>query len=273
MSARIRIDGAPATVVDAGDRGLAYGDGLFETVLFVDGRAPLWRRHLARLALGCARLRLPAPDAAALAADCAAVTAGLPRAVVRITLTRGSGPRGYAQPAPLQPLRIVAAAAEAPLPRHWYWQGIRVRFCETRLAVQPLLAGIKHLNRLEQVLARAEWDDPAIAEGIVFDTEGRVVGATAANLFLVRDGCVSTPRVDRCGVAGVMRAELLDRLGEVRQGDIDVDELMQADEIFLSNAVRGVLLVTELGGRLWKPGPVGSRLVADLHTLGFGAAA
>lgn len=273
MIARTRVDGRASAVVDVADRGLAYGDGLFETILFVDGSAPLWPRHLARLQHGCERLRLPPPDPVTLATDCAAVIADLPRAVVRVTCTRGSGPRGYAPPSPASPSRIVVAAAESAVPRDWYWQGIRVRFCETRLALQPQLAGLKHLNRLEQVLARAEWDDSAIAEGIVFDTEGRVIGATAANVFIVRDGAVATPRLDRCGVAGVMRAELIERLGEVAVRDVEAGELLEADEVFLSNAVRGVLWVGELGGRQWRPGPVASRLIADLHALGFGGAA
>ncbi len=273
MIARTRVDGRASAVVGAADRGLNYGDGLFETILFVDGTAPLWARHLARLRAGCERLRIVPPDEAALAADCAAVSADLPRAVVRVTVTRGSGPRGYAPPSPAASTRIVTAGAEPVLPRDWYREGIRVRFCETRLALQPQLAGLKHLNRLEQVLARAEWDDSAIAEGIVFDTEGRVIGATAANVFLVRDGVVATPRLDRCGVAGVMRAELIERLGEVRIRDVEAGELLDADEIFLSNAVRGVLWVGELGGRQWRPGPVATRLTADLHAAGFGAAA
>jgi 4-amino-4-deoxychorismate lyase len=271
--ARSRVDGRASAVVDVADRGLAYGDGLFETILFVDGTAVLWPRHLARLRAGCARLRLVPPDEAALAADCAAVVADLPRAVVRITVTRGTGPRGYAPPVPAGATRIVAAAAEPVVPRDWYREGIRVRFCETRLALQPQLAGLKHLNRLEQVLARAEWDDSAIAEGIVFDTEGRVIGATAANVFIVRDGLVATPRLHRCGVAGVMRAELIERLGGVDERDVEAGDLLDADEVFVSNAVRGVLWVAELGGRQWRPGPVASRLIADLHAAGFGAAA
>jgi 4-amino-4-deoxychorismate lyase len=157
------------------------------------------------------------------------------------------GERGYAPPPSPRVTRIVnAATAPAPYP-DWYVHGIRVRFCDTRLAIQPALAGLKHLNRLEQVLARAEWSDIDIAEGLMLDIEGRVVCATAANLFAVIDGQLLTPSLDRCGVAGVARAELLAREPRVRVCDLSVEETMRADELFLTSSVRGIVPVTRVG--------------------------
>jgi 4-amino-4-deoxychorismate lyase len=239
----IVVDGERLGEVDALDRGLLYGDGLFETVLFVDGRAPLWERHIARLTQSCARLRLDCPDELQLLRDCATALGTAERAVLRLTVTRGSGARGYAPPRGVAPRRIVAAFPVPEVPVDWYDPGVCVRFCDLRLATQPALAGMKHLNRLGQVLARAEWDDLAIAEGLLCDAEGLVVCATAANLFAVIDGVLTTPPLDRCGVAGVARAEVLARRRDARIAAIDRAALARAEEVFLSSSVRGIVPV------------------------------
>ncbi len=268
MSARMLVGGVADASVTALDRGLLYGDGLFETVLYVDGRAPLWARHMARLADGCARLALPLPDPALLAAEAAQVIDVHGRALLRITLTRGVGARGYAPSETTQATRIVAAFAAPDVAAHWYAAGIRLRFCDMRLALQPRLAGIKHLNRLEQVLARAEWNDPAIAEGLMLDTEGRVIAATAANLFAVIDGRLCTPRLDRCGVAGVARAEVMAQ-AVTAELDLDPAALERASEMFLTSAVRGVLPVTMLADRALAVGPVTRALQAHWRARGL----
>jgi 4-amino-4-deoxychorismate lyase len=258
---RILVDGRAGACVSALDRGLAYGDGVFETIRFVDGRAPLWQGHIGRMERGCKRLGLALPPADRLLAECESVVADMAHAVVRITWTRGVGERGYAIAKPMPATRIVAAFPLASVPPHWYVTGMRVRLCGTRLAKQPLLAGIKHLNRLEQVLARAEWDDPAIDEGLMLDEDDRVIGATAANLFVVIDGVLATPALEGCGVAGVLRGELLARAPVVVR-DIRIEELQEADEVFLSNAVRGIVPVGEWGAKRWAPGPVTRDLLA-----------
>jgi 4-amino-4-deoxychorismate lyase len=223
---------------------------------------------MARLADGCARLSLPPPDAELLVREAMAVTVDLQRAVVRITMTRGGGARGYAITDSVRATRIVAASTAPANPAGWYHHGIRVRTCALRLSEQPRLAGIKHLNRLEQVLARAEWNDVAISEGILCDVRERVICATAANLFAVSAGRLITPALDRCGVAGVARAEVLaQRACEVR--DLTMAELMRADEVFLTNAVRGVVPVSALDGRLWQVGETARALLAHWSGLGL----
>ena len=263
------IDGQPRDTLAADDRGLLYGDGLFETIRFVNGTAPLWPRHMHRLAAGCARLRLPAPDPALLQREAVRVMQGMTDAVVRITLTRGFGTRGYAMPAHPQPTRIVAAHPMPVIDAASYRDGVRLHLCEARLAEQPLLAGIKHLNRLEQVLARAEWSDQAMAEGLLCDQAGRAISATAANLFAVIDGVPTTPALARCGVAGVLRAELLDVLPGVRVVDLALADCLRADELFLSSSVRGILPVQAVGSSMFAPGPVARAMQAHWRDLGF----
>jgi 4-amino-4-deoxychorismate lyase len=269
MTARVLVDGLADDRVSALDRGLAYGDGLFETIRAVDGAVPLWDRHMARLSDGCRRLGLPAPNAGVLSRESARVIEGIPDAVVKIIATRGRGERGYAPPGSIRVTRIVAAFPSPPLPSDWYRGGIRVRCCELRLAAQPLLAGIKHLNRLEQVLARAEWSDVAVVEGLLFDQAGNLVSATAANVFVGIDGGLLPPPIDQCGVAGLLRGAVLDALSGVQVRTIMKEDLMRADEMFLTSSVRGVLPVRALDGRTMPVGRNARLAQAHWRALGF----
>lgn len=269
MSGRVLVNGAPSVAVSAFDRGFSYGDGLFETVRFAHGVAPLWSRHMARLGDGCARLRLPVPSAELLLREALSVVNGIDNAVVRITVTRGLGERGYAPPAAPEMTRVVAGFDAPAMMGEAYAEGVRVRWCDTRLAAQPLLAGMKHLNRLEQVLARAEWSDPAVAEGLVCDTEGFVVSGTMTSVFVVLDGDLVTPAVDRCGVAGVARAEILAARPDVRVRRFVPADMARASEVFLSSSVRGILPVQAVGDTVYGPGPVARALQQHWRGLGF----
>lgn len=268
MTARSFVDGHPGAAVAVLDRGLLYGDGLFETVRFCDGVAPLWLRHWARLEAGASRLGLRMPPRAAVEATARRASEGLPRAVVRITLTRGVGERGYAPPAVPESTWIVTAAPAPVVPADWYTRGIRVRCCGLRLAAQPRLAGMKHLNRLEQVLARAEWNDPSIAEGLLADGTGNVISATAANLFMVRGAGLFTPALDECGVAGVARAEVMARR-DVTVARLTWDDVMQADEVFLTSSLRGILPVSHIDARAFVPGAVARALQTEWRARGL----
>ena len=185
---------------------------------------------------------------------------------MKVTITRGSAGRGYAIPAASTPTRIVAAypaAARDPAPAR---DGVRVRRCDLVLSEQPRLAGAKTLNRLENVLARSEWTDPAIAEGLLADARGRVIEGTFSNVFIATGGVVSTPDLRRCGVIGAQRErarELLAGAGfDCRVRDIGWDELAGADEVFLTGSLIGAWPVARLDERRWVPGPVARRLQA-----------
>ncbi len=268
MAVRTLVDGVVADRVDVLDRGLAYGDGLFESIRLVGARAPLWARHMQRLAEGCRRLLMPTPDPDQLWREARQVSADMDHAVVRITVTRGTGERGYAPPASARPTRVVAAFP-APRVGDAAVHGVRMRLCRLRLAEQPQLAGIKHLNRLEQVLARAEWNDPSIAEGLLCDGHGHAISATMANLFAVIDGELLTPAVDRCGIAGVARAEVLEVVAGARVTEIDADALSGASELFLSSSVRGIVPVQSLERWSFSPGVVVRQLQRHWRDLGF----
>ncbi|MDX5372641.1 MAG: aminodeoxychorismate lyase [Pseudomonadaceae bacterium] len=264
------VDGRPAAELPLGDRGLAYGDGLFETIAVRRGRAVLLPRHLARLAEGLRRLAIDL-DLAELEAELRAFCAVLGEGVAKLMVTRGDGLRGYAPPQPTQPRRILLGNPLPNYPMEHAEQGVRLFPCATRLAEQPLLAGLKHLNRLEQVLARGEWQDASFAEGLMRDVSGRVIEGVFSNLFLVRDAVLLTPELTRCGVAGVMRAEIIEQA--TRQGialrvrDIGYDELLAADEVFLCNGLYGIWPVRELQGRDWPVGALTRKLQALVRSL------
>lgn len=260
MSAgRVLVDGAWRDAVPSSDRGLAYGDGVFETLLVADGAAIWWDAHLARLRRGCDALGIVAPAPELLAHEAALLMSGSTRAVLKLLVTRGGGTRGYACAAGIEPLRVLSLHEAAPVDAVAVRDGIQVRWCELTLALQPRLAGFKHLNRLEQVLARREWTDPAIAEGLLCDARGHATCATAANLFVVRGERVLTPRLDQCGIEGICRAWLM-QATQVEVVQIDRPAVEQADELFLASSLRGILPIARLDGRHWTPGPMTRRL-------------
>lgn len=252
------VNGQETGTIPVHDRGLAYGDGVFRTLAVRDGSLQCWDRHYAKLSADCARLALAVPDESILRRECRQVVRDTPDCVVKIIVTRGEGTRGYAIPAPTHPTRIVMHAALPRYPKENQHRGIKARRCGIRLAEQPILAGVKHLNRLENVLARAEWDDPTIAEGLLLDLHGNVIEGVMSNLFMVKQGVLTTPDLSRCGVAGVTRERIMDwarqagMATEIRP--VPFDELLNADECLLCNSLIGVWQVRELEGRQWARG-------------------
>lgn len=266
---KILVNGRECDVVAAQDRGLQYGDGLFETLAIRRGRPRLLAQHLERLAAGCARLGLPMPAGAILTREIEAVIEA-PEQVAKVIVTRGPSGRGYRAPAQAHPTRIVAGFA-APQRRDAARDGIRVRTCHTRLGHSPALAGLKHLGRLEQVLARSEWHDPDVAEGLMLDVAGHVVCGTQSNLFVLRDGVMLTPVLDLAGVAGVMRRTVLRWAGErcmvARETALRPRDLHDAEEVFLTNALVGAWEVAQIDGRDVARGTLAAEFNAWLDTL------
>jgi 4-amino-4-deoxychorismate lyase len=252
---------AEAVVVDAADRGLAYGDGLFETIRTHRGTLPWWLRHRARLALGAARLGIAMPDDARLDA---VLTDALVRAdrefggeaVIKLVLTRGAGARGYA---PVDGIAPTLFATASPVPAATP-DPLIVDLLTLRLGVQPALAGIKHLNRLEQVLGAREANERGLDDGLMADADGFLTCSTRANLFARIDGRWITPPVDHAGVAGVARGVLIEQWrpeGGLRVERLPLAELGRVEALTLSNAVRGILVVARCGARPLDPLPDG----------------
>lgn len=244
------VDGRPESLISVRDRGLNYGDGLFETMRLHAGRVCLLQRHLARLRESCARLAMPYPGDEVIETDLARLLRdGQTEGVVRLVLTRGDGGRGYAPPPGATGRRIVALhPAPQRLP-----PALSVGVCRTRLGRSTALGGLKHLGRLEQVLAAGEVAAAGWDEGLMLDEAGCVVEATRHNLFYTRAGRLSTPPLGGSGVAGVMRGLVLETMATLGmpggEATLQHDELHQVDELFLCNAVAGVYPVKAVEGR------------------------
>lgn len=260
----ILINGAPGEHIQATDRGLMYGDGVFRTLLIRAGQPFCRQRQFAKLQADCQALKIECPDFATLGQELALIGAAEPDCVAKIIVTRGTGLRGYAPNSGAAPTRIVMSSPLPDYPDAYFTEGVALHVCDLQLPRQPRLAGIKHLNRLENVLARMEWDDPAIAEGLLLDTAGNVIEGTMSNLFMLKDGTLHTPDLSHSGVAGVTRdrimalAPVLDLKLAVR--DYTLDFLLQADELVLCNSVMGALQVKICLDKCWEPGWLAPKL-------------
>jgi 4-amino-4-deoxychorismate lyase len=262
---------APETV-SIHDRGFHYGDGLFETIACRRGRARFLAWHLERLAEGCKRLHIHFDAMAALQGEVQRLAAECDAALIKVIVTRGiATARGYGAKGDEIATRVVLRYSWPQEDPACWTDGVCVRVADLRLGENPALAGLKHLNRLEQILARAEWHDGQIAEALLFSSSGLLVSGTMSNVFIVSAERLRTPRVDRCGVAGVMRRVVLQealRAGIASEEcSLSVDDLNQADEIFLTNARIGIWPVRAIGQRTLKPGPITRRLQASLRPL------
>jgi 4-amino-4-deoxychorismate lyase len=258
------VNGQSSQQIPADDRGFQYGDGLFETALLVKGRVRFLDEHCQRLFAGCARLGITPPDRQILLHEITQVTAGVDRGIVKIIVSRGAGGRGYRPSAAMSSNRVVALHPFNPAPQG----ALRVRWCDIRLGRNAHLAGIKHLNRLEQVLAQSEWREGEADEGLMLDTEGEVVCATSANVFVVRDNSLLTPDLRYCGVRGVMRAQVIKAAAKlqlaVSEEPLWPHDLETANEVFITNAVRGIRSVASLDSLQWSASGVAARLASAL---------
>jgi 4-amino-4-deoxychorismate lyase len=216
---------------------------------------------------------MPPPPEHQLVAEALGLSQGIDRAVLKLILTRGEGGRGYRPPSPAHPRRILRLTPWPDYPEGWRSAGVRVRYCQTRLGHQPLLAGLKHLNRLEQVLARSEWSETDVAEGLMLDIDGRVVEGTQTNLFALLDGRLVTPPLERCGVAGVVRRLVLESaraLGlRVVEEVLDPARLATAEASFLTSSLVGIWPVREVAGVAFDPSRVPAELTAAVLAAAF----
>lgn len=251
------VDGEISDRISVADRGLQYGDGVFETVSVLGGQPRFWQGHMDRLSAGCEQLGLPVTPQAVLLRELNTVSAGHSNCIVKIIITRGLSGSGYQPGNPDASNRIVCSYSWPVAEGNPQVLGIRARVCELRLGIQPALGGLNHLNRLEQVLARAEWDDTSIHEGILLDREDHIISGVTSNVFLVYSGRLLTPRLDRCGVRGVMRGAILNAFrARCEQRRLMLDMLPEATEVFVCNSMDGILPITRIDHWEYEIGPV-----------------
>lgn len=267
------VNGELTDVVSISDRGFQYGDGVFETFVVEKGVPQHWDAHMQRLSSGCSRLKIAKPDNSHLKSELDKLLnqqsyVNEKRLVVKITVTRGLGRRGYKPPPQPEVTRIISAFPFPDYPQEYFTQGVRITVCKIPLSCNPVLAGIKHLNRLEQVMAQDEWQDSDIIDGVMLNSDQQIIECTMSNIFWVTDNQLFTPDLSHCGVEGVTRANIL-RLAEELQipitiGNFELKDLLAADEIMISNSVFGILPVKSVDDHQLNPGSLTQRLMNQL---------
>jgi 4-amino-4-deoxychorismate lyase len=249
------VNGQSCNEININDRGLHYGDGLFETIAIQNSKPLCCSEHLNRIQQGCIRLNIPVPDKKVLIDEVSSLIKSVDRGVIKIIITRGQGGRGYALPNNAEPSRIISLHPWPEYSNETYSNGINVRICDYRYAKNPALAGIKHLNRLEQVLARSEWADDSIAEGIVMDQKSNVIEGTMSNLFCFFGDTLCTPDLSACGIDGIIRNKIIELASDLKI-DIEIKEvsfelLNNADEVFVCNSIIGVWPVKMINKKIF----------------------
>lgn len=254
------INGSFDQTISVFDRGFSYGDGVFRTMKIRNGLPVSWPFHYQKLVADCAVIGIVCPSAELLMGDLQKLfekelfSEDMTQ-VAKIIITRGEGERGYAPPIITVPTRVVIKSALPHYAESNYDKGVQLHVCDIKLAAQPKLAGIKHLNRLENVLARMEWRDDAIFDGLLSDQAGNVIECTMSNLFARFGSELLTPDLSLCGVSGITRQRILGLGGvlglNVGVKSLTLEQILQADEIIICNSLCGAFQVTQINNKIW----------------------
>jgi 4-amino-4-deoxychorismate lyase len=249
------INGKPSAGLSLLDRGLAYGDGVFRTFLVKNGVPHHWVLQYQKLSQDCQALGIACPSNEELLSDIETLFNQTTDAVAKIIVTRGESSRGYAVPAGIQANRVVLKSALPTYPLSNQTQGVNLHLCELKLGFQTKLAGVKHLNRLENVLARMEWSDTKFADGLLMDCDDNIIECTMSNIFARFGNKLITPSLDKCGVAGIARDRIIQSAKhfnlDVKIEALKLDKLMLADEIIICNSLFGAWQVVSFNGKQW----------------------
>jgi 4-amino-4-deoxychorismate lyase len=267
------INGSFNQSISPFDRGFAYGDGVFRTIKMQGGLPECWPQHYQKLVADCAAINIVCPSAELLMSDLSQLFLGDAEnvelhAIAKIIITRGEGNRGYTPPAITAPMRVVLKSPMPDYPDDRFTHGVTLTVCETRLSAQHLLAGVKTLNRLENVLARMEYTNPDIAEGIMLDAQGNVIECTAANIFARFGDTLMTPSLTQCGIAGITRQRILDIAHtlslKTAVESFNLDKLLAADEVIICSSLYGAWQVRMIQEKIIKSDALAANIRAAL---------
>lgn len=263
------VNGEIASSISIQDRGFHYGDGLFETLALVNQQPVFWMQHYQRLSSGCQRLGIQCPTESELKRDIDKLndtTVDIPHSVLKIIVTRGDSDRGYKADEKSKSNIVLMLSTYPKYPKQYWHEGINVRRCKTTLSTHTQLAGLKHMNRLEQVLARQEWNDE-FQEGLMSDDKGYLVEGVMSNLFIVKNKSIITPCIDKAGVDGIMRNVVLNLCESngiiAKQDKLSLEQVLDADEVFLTNSIIGIWPVNKIDAQSYSIGDT-TKLIMQL---------
>lgn len=265
------VNGSFNALISPLDRGFSYGDGVFRTIKAINGLPEHWPLHYQTLFADCSAIGIVCPSADVFISDFKKIfDADEFSSVVKIIVTRGESERGYNPPAITTPTRVMIKSSMPDYPEVNFSEGVSLHLCDTRIAHQPKLAGIKHLNRLDNILARMEWHDPKLVEGVMLDMEDNVIECTAANIIARYGNTLITPQLDQCGVAGITRKKILAHANSLKFKTaierMSLKHLLSADEVIICNSLFGAWQVRALADQTWSKQTLAETLRKALHT-------
>ena len=277
-----QINGKLTNKISVEDRAVQYGDGVFETIAAKDRSLAFWKEHYQRLNKGCKILKIKCPSEPFLKKEINKFIKKTihirygSRQVLKIIISRGIGGRGYNPPRNSKPTRILGIYNWPSWPGTNSIKGIRMDVCRTRISAQPFLSQIKHLNRLEQIIARSEWQNKSISESIMLDLNGNVIEGTMSNIFGVKKNIFYTPNIKFAGVEGIMRGVILKLLKRNKEKyvikEITLKELLKFDEVFVCNSIFGIWPVIKISKKKFSYGEKTNkikRLLSDIMPFGL----
>jgi len=267
---KILINGKKDNRISVTDRGFQYGDCLFETIAYKNNTLIYWREHLQGMNNACKFLDLEIIDEDIWLKDIKKTIKDNDQdLVIKLIYSRGEAQRGYKIPESTSVMRVVMSSPLPVYAEELYSQGVRLTICETPASSNSRLAGIKHLNKLENILARNEWSDKKIFEGLMLDDFNNVIEGTMTNLFVVKNNSLYTPILKRSGVNGIIRQRIIDLAKNdnivTQQIEIKLDKLLEMDEIFISNSLIGLCPVNKIDTNYYKIGSITKQLMLKLQ--------
>lgn len=243
------VNGVEQRIIDIENRGLAYGDGLFTTAKIIKGKVEHLSSHIQRLLLGCKTLGLPSPSKTELTEQLSQIAKQYELAVLKVIISAGSGGRGYAR-ANNSPNDVIIMVHDYP--QHYdalALQGITLGNSHQQIGINPMLSGLKHLNRLEQVLLRQELVSAKEDDLVVTNISNEVIEATSANLFFWLNDKLCTPDVTNSGVNGLMRQTILQKYPDILIKQFTLAELEHSPAMFICNCVMGIMPIKNYNGQ------------------------
>ena len=261
------INGEFSKHISVIDRGLSYGDGLFETMSwsYLDDEKVLgvefWDRHIERIKQGCLITKIKLPPTEILTNYKEKILnesfrKGIKNGILKIVITRGIGGRGYKFEKEIVPTVIFLSFPSKEINKKTLYRGVKLRFCEFPIFENSMLAGLKHLNRIDSVMARSEWEEDEFFDGVMLDNSDSIIDGTMTNLFFSKNNVLYTPIIKKSGINGIMRQVVIDNaklfFKEVCEIEIKRRTISTFDEMFVTNSVIKILPVTHLSNKKFK---------------------
>lgn len=236
------------------DRAFQYGDGIFRTFVVENKKVLHWKHHYQKIVEDCLALKIIPPKEKDLLIDIDTLFKSNKKSVGKFIISRGNSERGYKFSEDIVHNRFLIKTEMPIYPKEYFEQGVNLFVCKQKLSTS-ILSGVKHLNRLENIIARQEWKGDYYFDGILLDQHGHVIECISCNIFMRIGNTIYTPKIKQVGIKGVTRGLIIKtsiKLGfKIKETTFKLDKLLQSDEVLITNSLFGVLQVKEIKKKSW----------------------